>query len=120
MCTVILKRQEGQKARGLDCDQRGDQDGPWGSMMVLSPPYPGAQGTQGLLEGSASGANTVKGRRVWLLALGHTAPRDNHVPGSTGNSLIPLNGTPVIWPSTSSYLTANPQTHLQVSRIDLV
>lgn len=88
--------------------------------MVLSPLYPGTQETQGLLEGSASGANTVRGRRVWLLALGHTAPRDNHVPGSKGNSLIPLNGMPGIWPSTSSYLTANPQSHLQVLRIDLV
>lgn len=46
MCTVILKREEGRKARGLDCDQRGDQDGPRGSMMVLSPHLP----TQALKE----------------------------------------------------------------------
>lgn len=46
-------------------------------------PNPGAQETQGLLEGSASRANVVRGRRV--LILGHIAPRDNHILGDASD-----------------------------------
>lgn len=64
--------------------------------MLLSRPHPGTQRTHGPLEEFASGANTVRGRRVWSLALGHTALRDNLVLGSNGNILIHLDEMPVI------------------------